>query len=356
MSNSVQLSSENLTPASAWNIGWGFGYACNMNCRFCYSIESRAKITKIADIENHLRFVKENAQKISTINWGTSENAIMDEWFTLIGAIKNIAPHIVQGVTTNGFCGYRCSKDPKLGDTFINCIEDVDVSLDFYQREKHNAFRGNSSAFDWALNTLDFCQKTNIPSSIVMLGCNETFTEDNLQGIFALAQEFDCNIRINILRPVNGYALKPLAYKTALLAALMGLQASDPSGTNSLRILPDGSVTPSTYLIDTQWLATNICSSDIRIETIASTNQFRELASAQIPELCTSCNYLEFCRGGCKDRRIIWYKTLSERDPYCPSRNDGDFLWANTSSIRFAEKTGPLIHDGYLPTLIFRGH
>jgi len=344
-----------------------------MNCVFCYSDAYKVNPAEDRDISRHLAFARRNAARIRSINWGTTENAILDDWFTLVQEVHRIAPHVIQGVTTNGFLGHRCRREPALHETVSNCISDIDVSLDFGDRARHNALRGNASAYDWAIETLQYSQDAGIPRSIVTLGCSETMRPDNLERLFQIAGQFDSNLRINIYRPVHTARLDPVAYRTVkdallfivdhfaivsladpLFASLMGLHASDPSGLNSLRILPDGTVSPSTYLITPEWKAANILESTPSIDALSSCFPFQRLRDASVPADCSGCILADGCRGGCKDRRILWYGTLEERDPYCPCRSDKDLSWVAPGGMQFAPRTGPLIHDGYLPTLIFR--
>lgn len=359
-----------------WKIGWGVTSKCNMRCGFCYSQSIQPlQRSDNDDVQSHLRFVLKNKDIIDSINWGTKENAISDKWFELVEKIHAIAPGIVQGVTTNGLLGERCKENASFFRTFRNCIQDVDVSLDFANPAKHNAFRGHDRAFQLAMGTLELCAELNIPRSIVAIGTEENLDERNIDGLFKIAAQFESNVRINILRPVKGCDLGPVKYETLkaillyiikhfhvvsladpLVAALMGLSAIDPSGVGSFRILPDGDVTPSTYLTYHPWLTTNIFTERVDIEKLHLLPAFRELARAKTPARCDGCQLARKCQGGCKDRRIIWFNTLAERDPYCPLRHDGNLEWLGNGNLKVAAVSagGPLIHNGYLPTLIFR--
>lgn len=42
-----------------YNIGWGLTNACNMNCLFCYSKETRLTIEDVS-INDWIKFVDEN--------------------------------------------------------------------------------------------------------------------------------------------------------------------------------------------------------------------------------------------------------------------------------------------------------
>ena len=138
-----------------WRVGWGFTSQCNMKCSFCYSAGLSRTARVCSSIDRELSFIQRNANRIHSINWGTGENALNDVWFDLISRIHELAPQIVQGVTTNGMLGYRCNRDVHLHEILERCIRDIDVSLDFADQLSHNRFRGNSQAYDWAVNTLE---------------------------------------------------------------------------------------------------------------------------------------------------------------------------------------------------------
>lgn len=359
-----------------WKVGWGFTAKCNMGCPFCYSRDTRRK--GAPSPEQNLAictaFIEQNAEAIESINWGTGENALDDKWWLLIQRIRDRHPCILQAVTTNGFLGHECHTSPARRDLFIRCIDDVDVSLDFADAERHNTLRAHQRAFGWAITTMETCGTTGKPCSIVMLGCEETLTKKNLDGVFGLANQYGCCVRINILRPTEGVRMTPPAYDTVklavchiihnhavvsladpLFAGLFGREAKDASGVSSLRILPDGNITPSTYLVEAPWIAGSIADGkSFALSDLTQRDAFLGLADSHIPSGCQDCPIREVCRGGAKDRRVLWYGTLAERDPYCPTRHDNDTQWGTSGILRSAVTNGPFVHDGYLPTLIFQ--
>ena len=85
-----------------WNIGWGTVAACNMKCQFCYSKERRKQGQQL-ELSDWKKFIDQNHEKISTINYGTGENSINDDWFKLVYYIREKYPNIRQALTTNGF-------------------------------------------------------------------------------------------------------------------------------------------------------------------------------------------------------------------------------------------------------------
>ena len=89
-----------------FNIGWGLTNLCNMNCKFCYSKETREK-SRECNIEDWKNFIDENYEQIDSINYGTGENAILDDFFYFIDYVRKEHPNITQSVTTNGYISQK---------------------------------------------------------------------------------------------------------------------------------------------------------------------------------------------------------------------------------------------------------
>jgi radical SAM protein with 4Fe4S-binding SPASM domain len=281
-------------------------------------------------------------------------------------------PSIRQAVTTNGSLYHMlANKDEAL--RIFGALVEVDVSLDFCDPARHNEFRRCAEAYSWALETIEECVTRGLMTTVVVLGTDETLDLRNLSELFDIAGSRQCFVRINIFRPTPGAHQVPLSYnvlKRALLwmlsrhsvvaladplfaAIALGEERVDNSGRTSLRILPDGSITPSTYLVDHSYRAAHISDARIGGGLLSSVllNTIGDVG--RIPAACDPCAYRETCRGGAYDRRLLWFSDLLERDPYCPLRHEKDLAsWRVTSAARLS--TGPTVHDGYLPTLIFR--
>lgn len=354
-----------------FNVGWGITNLCNMNCKFCYSKDTRYSTNDII-IEDWIKFIDENYEYIDSINYGTGENAISDDFFKFILYVRNNYPNITQSLTSNGFLYERVSNNPRLYDIYKKCIDEVDVSLDFAIAEKHNYFRGQPKAYDWAINTLKMLQKDKKTSTIVFVGFEDTMTRENIDGLFAIAKKYDALVRLNIYRPVSNneqinekfiLSYKTLIdaieyiyknYKIVTLSDILlgniytrGQEIKENTGIDSIRILPDGSICPSTYLIDENYRNKY----NIKQDNILSKIIFEEFMESPIPKKCDTCKIKEKCRGGVYDRRMLWYKTLDERDPYCPFENNDDL---EKEQFKTLKRKRVSVHDGYLPTMFFK--
>jgi len=350
-----------------WDIGWGITSQCNMNCEFCYSKSARNGEEDIT-LKRLIKFIDNNNDKIASINFGTGENSLLDDWFTLIAYIKQTYPTISIAVTTNGFLGHIANKKDRYKKIIKECINEIDVSLDFANQLKHNNIRGNPNAFNWVLETLKLASDISITTTIVFIGLEETLMFDNIHKLFKIAKDYGAFVRLNIYRPTNPNIKPPpikiiynaldeiistyqvVSLADPLFSALFSDRTSiDASGYNSLRILPDGSITPSTYLVQKEWKAGHIFEENI-LEKIRERIQFINIKNI-IPVACKDCNLLKRCKGGAKDRRILTFGNLNEKDPLCDYHNKD--LKIKSKAV-YTESTGtPHIHDGYLPTLIF---
>lgn len=351
-----------------WDIGWGIEIRCNMNCEFCYSKEVRQPGSEINGTV-YKNFIDKNADYISSINYGTGENALSEEWFQIVEYIGKNYPSIRQALTTNGYISAACQDSKKL-EIFSKHIDEVDISLDFAQRERHNKFRGNPDAYDMAIAAFKLCSDYKKQTTLVFLGTNEVVQHHNLEGLFEIAHKHHAYLRTNIYRPTQGidektqkYVLdyssllemlkwvsnnhKVIKVSDRLLAAVLFQEkVEDFTGYSSLRILGDGSITPSTYLISEKYRKYNISDNVLLNEMEFS----KEIARECIPKRCLDCSIGELCRGGTFDRRLLWYGTLDEQDPYCPHRHQE----ADTKGIVLsADKNFNSIHDSYLPTMFF---
>ena len=350
-----------------WKIGWGITAKCNMDCSFCYSKRARGNKAELPFLEL-CSFVDRNYKYIESINYGTGENTLSETWFKLLKYIKTTY-NIPQALTTNGYLAEALKKRADF-DEIINALDEVDVSLDFANKQRHNDFRKNPNAFTWATETIKICKQNNITTTIVIMGIDKTLDINNLREIFKIAKSNDCFIRINIFRPNSKQKIAPLNYsklKNSLnwifenhtvvsladplfSAICLRRKSKDFSGTGSLRILHSGDITPSTYLISNNFCSEHIRSANLR-DIIFDENIF---GNDMNPDDCSKCHVKHICNGGAIDRRIIWNGSLNTRDPYCPKENHDSFCsWDIKNNISFIKNT-PSIHDGYLPTLIFK--
>ena len=354
-----------------WNIGWGVISSCNMNGQFFYSKFRRTENNDLS-FNDWINFIDNNYMYIGTINYGTGENSLRDEWFELVKHVKDNYPEIKQALTSNGYVYEAIKNDDYKRNIILSSIDEIDVSLDFFEEKKHNEFRGQEKAYQWAINTLRFCSENNIRSTIVFLGSAVNAYEENIDGIFKIAKQYGALLRMNIYRPTEGinplseqFIIEPqkivnilryISKKYSVLSISDALYSNlltncfeeDPSGIDSIRILPNGDITPSTYLINEEFVVGNIQDQHI-LQHISEDRVFDDIISEAIPKECNHCRYVVRCKGGVYDRRLLWNKTLEKKDPYC-TYTPGESEW---EKIVVKNKNFESVHHGYLPTMFF---
>ena len=352
-----------------WNVGWGTVSLCNMNCKFCYS---RAKRNENQDLSyaDWIKFVDENHEYINSINYGTGENSLSNEWFMLIDYVRTHYHTIRQAVTTNGYISKAMTDTQWKKKIVSRAIDEFDISLDYSDLEKHSEFRGQKNAGKWAIDTLKYCQEHNKEATIVCLGSKKNMYMENLDGIFNIASQYGAKIRINIYRPTDGvnefskqfiwephelvdilYRIsekyKVLAISDALFSNILTDKCEeDHSGIDSIRILPDGSITPSTYLISESYIIGNIKEPNV-LDNLSGREILLDTIQEVIPEECETCVYKSKCKGGVIDRRYLWHGSLERKDPYCV------FDVTKMKKICLSDEKFESVHYGYLPTMFF---
>lgn len=342
-----------------------------MNCQFCYSKATRKELREECNIDDWRKFVDENWENIDSINYGTGENDILDDFFYFINYVRKNYPQIKQSLTTNGYISARIRENSEFYEIYKTAIDEVDVSIDYYIEEKHCEFRGQKNAFRWALDTLKISNLLNKLCTIVFVGYEQTLQKENIDGLFRLAKEYNALLRMNIYRPVSNNSeinskfilsqktlINALTYinekyqivslSDVLLGSVYaGQNLKENTGVNSIRILPNGDICPSTYLISKEFRG----KFNIKQGKILDRVKFPEFISSTIPKECKGCKYETECKGGVYDRRILWYGTLSQRDPYCPIRL-GQSLPEKYFKVTKTSRVS--VHDDYLPTLFFK--
>jgi radical SAM protein with 4Fe4S-binding SPASM domain len=368
------------------NIGWTLGNDCPYRCTHCYSMSARqkGKDMSVAIVD---RIVEQLAiNNIETVNLGGNEplftNGPNPRNTMLPYIIKSLSDIGVEvGLTTSGITLLHLYRDHR--DAF-DLLNDVDVSFDSSDEDEHNKNRG-ANLYWQAIKSLKICQDENKPHSIIMAGMNWNFTLDRIERLVEIAAEYDANIRINPVKPVEprhmNVALSPEQYYAGFarllelcdpvdlgeppIAAVTDYQHARrcPCGRTSFRIhsiTPEGSihVSPCVYLHDYK-SALDLLKHDL-VDIIHSP-QFKVFRQRnKNPDMvrgCSGCHLLSQCGGGCSARSYLHHvheedeKSFLIKDPYCPV----DIAPPHT----YPQKPEPLrdqklVHMDYLCTWIGR--
>jgi MoaA/NifB/PqqE/SkfB family radical SAM enzyme len=187
------------------NIGWSIGNFCNAKCHHCYSWRQRQghEILSLDEIDTILD--KIISYGIKTVNFGGNEPIFTngkDLGSTTLPYIidRLYERNIICGITTNGFTEKYLYENHF--DTFMK-VNDWDFSLDAPCSKEHNKNRNVSNAFEMVLEGLDICTKHKRLKSIVVAGMHTNLKPDVLNQFITLAQKYEADFRINILKPTE---------------------------------------------------------------------------------------------------------------------------------------------------------
>ena len=342
---------------------------CNMTCPFCYSQDQRTVDDLPLDV--WIRFMHGNASLVKAINYGTGENTLSRSWYRFVEHVREHYPEIRQALTTNGYL-VEAIKDDNKRQAINACIDEIDVSIDFASAEHHDRRRGFTGAFEMAVGTLAYCGVHGKRATIVVLGEEESLDTTNLSRLFELARRYGAFVRINLYRHVSDRSPFQGPSPATVLKALDWIiehhavvSVSEPvfnsiyglttgrkaNGLFSMRILSNGNITPSTYLITKEWVAGNI-QNQVFLAEICQTAPFQRFMKGTLPQACEDCPLANTCQGGARDRRFLTWGSLAHPDNYCPQLVDSYAEHVNRPDPKVL-RNNDTVHSDYLPTMIF---
>lgn len=348
-------------------VGWGFGL-CNMRCEHCYNASSDCALIPRYSFQELKGVADKICPATRDINFGTGEMICNPNVLELVYYIAGTYGHIDMSVTSNGYTVVEMN--PVEVKRLFN---DVDISIDFPDKEKHNDFRNHPMAWDWAIRALSILKELRLLHTVVTCVTSKTTNEDIL-GLLRLAKEYDALFRINWFRHVGrGKSDLKVSAKRAweiveflsskgifvsldpVFSGPLGYHSHPcPAGRSSARIHQDMSVTAYPFLKGDDWTAGNILNGDTTLETVYQSKAFKRLRARKVSG-CSSCEFLITCAGGCVTRATLHNGGMEFRDDFCPIEA-GELLTVERireKGLTF-QKIGNLVHDGYLCTTIIK--
>lgn len=317
-------------------IGIGLTNRCNLNCDHCYSRKMAERNFSLDDAKKTLSAFP----NLKSANFGTGESILNDQFEEIVDFFhKN---EIKLAITSNGL------SVNKMKESTLIKFNDVDISIDFPEKEKHDNWRKRGGLFENALKAVNRCKKLKINTSIVSVLMSNNYSY--FKKFKPLLDKYDVNLRINLYKAVNkdeftpSYeqfwsAIKEISENFEIVSCsepIMSIFWSEIAGGsrcgNSVRIHPDGSISSCVYVKD-----------DIDHEEF-------NLKKEYLPDFCKKCDFSEKCKGGCYGRRI----TEGRRDlpdNYCPFFNDRSLPDIKFKKYKYEKE---LIHSDYLCTMILR--
>ncbi len=300
---------------SSFALGLGLTNECNLACAFCYRDPTR---TDRLDLEQVRRVLE--SVPLRSVNLGTGENGLHPDFRAILAYLSQKPVKLT--MTSNGHSVQI------LGDEDLKAFHELEFSLDYPNEAEQDAQRG---AGNWALihEQAARCRALGLPVTFVAVIMRSNF--DRLAQIAAIAREYDAPLRLNVYQAVRSdrFALSyqeywagfqllfdrtdVLAIGEPLVRAMAGLPPRQGGcGVATIRVTPRATVQPCVYwpghgaplnvLLD---LGAEILSEDAFVD------------ARSVPEACSTCDFLDSCRGGCAGRRRLLGQ-LDQPDSYCP--------------------------------------
>ncbi len=351
-----------------WNVGWGLTQACNLKCEHCYNASGKQREDELSLEQTKKIVLKLKKNNVKSINYGTGECSLRKDFWDLV---KYVHEHkITQGLTTNGI-----SVTENTIPLIKKYMNDIDVSVDFPNKRKHNKFRGHKKAWDIAINALRLLKKNKINASIVACITSKNCNKRDIGGLLNLCKKYGCDLRINWFRPtgrgkknkklelnpkkvhkmfkfiLSNSILKaiPDPYFAAILKHKNLREVGCPCGQTSFRITPNGTVVPCVYFTKEM---KNISILKSSFNKITKSKPFIEINNRKL-EFCKDCEFFKVCKGGCASRAFLSQKSVNTPDSFCFKLNN--IPKSMIDSIKYTYRPGTFqVHENYLCTLIVK--
>ncbi|MEV0248167.1 mycofactocin radical SAM maturase [Nocardia sp. NPDC050712] len=316
---------------------WELTYACNLACVHCLSSSGRRDPRELSTAECLALIDEFERMRVFYVNIGGGEPTVRpDFWEILDYATEH---HVGVKFSTNGVRINPAAAARIAANSYV----DVQISLDGASEAVNDAVRGKGS-YATAIRAMELLASAGADGfklSVVMTRHNV----HQLDGLLAIADLFDAQLRLTRLRPSGRGAdswddlhLRPEQQRTlydwlldhgdqvltgdsffhlaAYGQALPGLNLCG-AGRVVCLVDPIGDVYACPFAIHDQFKAGNIRSAGGFTRIWRESERFTDLRRPQTGGACTSCSAFDSCRGGCMAAKFFTGLPLDGPDPEC---------------------------------------
>ena len=166
---------------------------CPNNCVYC-SAKNRVNEKDLTTEEwiNIIKDIQDMGTPIIGLTGG--EPMVREDIFDIVGAIDD------RSVSTLFTSGYNLTQE-KAKELKSRGLFSIGISLDSYDKDKHNCNRNSEEAFDYAINALQNSRKAGIYTMAQTVILKEELYEEKLFKLFKLAKENGAH-EVKILEPI----------------------------------------------------------------------------------------------------------------------------------------------------------
>ena len=298
------------------SLGLGLTNDCDLNCPHCYRPQGEIRNLTLKDVTEICETLD-----VGSVGLGTGENGLNPQYLDIMNFFWE--RRIPVSLATNG---YTVENSP---DELLQGLSDVEFSVDFPSEREQDDFRGRGN-WNRVRRNVERCKKLGLEVSFLAVLMSINY--DKLGDLAGIAGSMGCNLRVNVFQPNRNRAYLPsyreyweafhILFEEAAVVSCTEPLVNTFSGLNSLRGSPCGRgsirITPFKHVLPCVYWPENGVTLDRLSELrgkVIDTDSFvnvREVA----PE-CTTCEFLDNCRGGCRSRNRLLDKS-DQPDHFCP--------------------------------------
>ena len=174
----------------------GITKKCPLQCLHCYEWDAlnRRDTLSLPDLKKIVSTFQESG--VSHIQLGGGEP--MTRFEEMVELIKDIRPGADIWIST---CGFNLTEEKALILKKAR-LTGVAISVDHFEHEPHNVFRGNPKAFDWAMTATENCRKAGLITCWSICVTREFISRENLIQ-YALAAKRNKVTYIQLFEPMQ---------------------------------------------------------------------------------------------------------------------------------------------------------
>ncbi len=167
---------------------------CPLNCEHCFEGHELNKKDTLTLNDHKLIIEKIQKAGISVIQYGGGEPMThVDDLIEILKSASNISDFYVY---TSGFnCNIKNLEKLK-----SHGLTGISIGIDHFLPEKHNSFRRNDKAFQWAIDAAKNAQELKLVLTYTICVTKEFCTEENLMKYLEFAKENRASF-IQLLEP-----------------------------------------------------------------------------------------------------------------------------------------------------------
>jgi MoaA/NifB/PqqE/SkfB family radical SAM enzyme len=156
---------------------------CPLRCLHCFEWDrlNKSETLSLSDIKNILNRFQDYG--VSQVQLGGGEP--MSRYDDMINFLESADPETDFWMLTSGY-GLTLEKARQLKKSGLTGVR---ISLDHWDKDKHNTFRGNGNSFEWATTAAENCRKAGLAMGLSLCVTKEFLTEENLTEYLKFAGE-----------------------------------------------------------------------------------------------------------------------------------------------------------------------